>query len=76
MFPGEIYSRDERLKAHVNVTELRMPLTYTHKNKFVNFANAILGEEKPCVSHQEALKVQRIIDAVYESAASRREVLL
>jgi predicted dehydrogenase len=76
VYPGEVYSHDADLNAHVNVTELRMPLRYPHKSRFVNFVNAVLDEEPPCVTHEEALKVQRIIDAVYQSSASRREVRL
>ena len=76
LYPGEIYRYDKDLNAQVNVSESQLPLLYPHKNRFVNFVRAILGEEKPCVTHDEALKVQRIIDAVYESAATRREVRL
>jgi predicted dehydrogenase len=42
----------------------------------VNFVRSILGEEEPCVSLEESMTVQRIIDAVYKSAASGREVRL
>ncbi len=76
VYPGEIYSHDSTLKAPVDIAPLGMPLTYPHRNRFVNFVKAILGEEKPCVSMEESLKVQRIIDAVYESSATRREVRL
>jgi len=76
LYPGEVFRYDTDLCAQVNVGELKVPLLYPHKNRFVNFVQAILGEEKPCVTHDEALKVQRIIDAVYESAAARREVRL
>ena len=52
-------------REHVDliISDMRMPLPYPHANRFVNFVRGILGEEKLCVSHDESLKVQRIIDA-------------
>ncbi len=52
------------------------PLTYPHTSRFHHFVNVILGREEPCVSLDQALAVQRVIDAVYASAATGREVLL
>jgi predicted dehydrogenase len=74
VYPGEIYRHDADLNAPANISDLQLPLLYPHANRFVNFVRAILGEEKPCVTHDEALKIQRVIDAVYESAATRREI--
>jgi predicted dehydrogenase len=73
-YPGEVYRFDRDLGAHVEAGSLRVPLKYPHANRFVNFFRAILGEEELCVTHEQTLKVQRIIDAVYESSATRREV--
>lgn len=74
VYPGEIYRFDRDLGAQVEAGGLGVPLKYPHANRFVNFFLAILGEEELCVTHEQALKVQRIIDAVYESSAARREV--
>lgn len=74
VYPGEIYRFDRDLGANVEAGGLGIPLTYPHGNRFVNFFKTILGEEQLCVTHEQALKVQRIIDAVYESSATRREV--
>ena len=52
------------------------PLTYPDTNRFHHFVNVILGREEPCVTLEQALAVQRVIDAIYASAASGREVLL
>jgi predicted dehydrogenase len=52
------------------------PLEYPHENRFHNFIGALLGTEKPGVSAREALAVQRILDAIYESSRSGREVML
>jgi predicted dehydrogenase len=56
--------------------DLKGPLRYPHANRFANFVNAILGREELCVTPEQALVVQRIIDAVYESSASGREIVL
>jgi predicted dehydrogenase len=76
LYPGEVYRFDTDLSAQVNVPRLGVPLLYPHCDRFVNFVRSILGQEEPCVSHAEALTVQRIIDAVYQSAETHREVRL
>ncbi len=74
VYPGEVYRFDRDLGAQVDAGSLGVPLKYPHANRFANFILAILGEEELCVTPEQALKVQRIIDAVYESSAARREV--
>jgi predicted dehydrogenase len=76
LYPGEVYRFDRDLGTNVEAGDLHLPLKYPHANRFVNFFRAILGEEELCVTHEQALKVQRIIDAVYESSATRREIRL
>ena len=41
-----------------------------------HFVNVILGREEPCVTLDQVLSVQRVLDAIYRSAATGREVLL
>lgn len=76
LYPGEVFRFDSALPATVDMTTAHVPLKYPHCNRFVNFVRSILDEEEPCVSLEESLAVQRIIDAVYESAAAGREVRL
>lgn len=52
------------------------PLAYPHTSRFHHFVNVILGREEPCVTLEQALAVQNVIDAIYASAASGREVLV
>ena len=73
-FPGEIYRYDQALDAPANITGLATPLRYPEANRFVNFVKAIRDEEPLCVTHEQALAVQRVIDAVYESSAARKEI--
>ena len=51
------------------------PLTYPHTSRFHHFVNVILGREEPCVTMEQALAVQDVIDAIYTSAAAEREVI-
>ena len=74
--PVEIYRTDRELAAPLDIDALGVPLRYPHCNRFVNFVLSVLGEEQPCVTPEQALAVQRVIDAVYQSSASGREVLL
>ena len=50
-------------------------LTYPHASRFHHFVNVILGREEPCVTLEQALAVQRVLDAIYASAATGREVI-
>lgn len=48
------------------------PLVNT--NRMVHFIDCVLGRAKPFVKPSESLAVQRILDAIYASAATGREV--
>ncbi len=74
IFPVEIHRTDKDLCAPVDINRLGVPVAYPHCNKFVNFVHSVLGREQLCVTPQQALAVQRIIDAAYQSAASGKEV--
>jgi predicted dehydrogenase len=76
LYPGEVYRYGSEKGAYETSTLAETPLTYPHANRFHNFINAVRGTEELCVTPEQALAVQRILDAIYESSASRREVLL
>jgi predicted dehydrogenase len=76
LFPGELYRRGAEPGVYETRTLAPTPLDYPHENRFHNFIAALLGTEKPAVPAREALAVQRILDAVYESSRSGREVML
>jgi predicted dehydrogenase len=75
-YPAEVYRYDPELGAQVNLGQLKSEIRYPHKERGVNFVRAILGEEAPCVTIDQALKVQGILDAIYRSAREGREVRL
>lgn len=53
-----------------------IPVRYPHNDRFHNFINHLLGQEDLCVTIDQALAVQKILDAMAASAASGREVVL
>ena len=61
---------------YVVVQSPSVPVVYSHTSRFHNFINSILGTEEPCVTLEESLAVQRILDGIYESQRSGREVRL
>jgi predicted dehydrogenase len=52
--------------------DLLPPLVST--NRMVHFVDCLLGDAEPLVSAEESLAVQKILDAIYASAATGREV--
>lgn len=74
-YPAALY-RNGSDGDYVVQQELKGPLRYPHASRFANFVNAVLGREALVVTPEQALVVQRALDAVYESAASGREVRL
>ena len=51
-------------------------IAFDADNAFHNFINTILGTEQPCVTLDESLAVQRILDGIYESQRTGHEVSL
>lgn len=76
LYPGELYRFGSEKGVYETCTLAETPLAYPHGNRFHNFIGAVLGTETLCVSPAQALSVQRILDAIYESSRSGREVVL
>lgn len=49
---------------------------YHGTNRYTNWIDAILKKAKPCATLKQSLAVQTILDGVYESAKTRKEVRL
>jgi len=74
-YPGELYGAAGPPDAsHAPLPDA--PLAFPHQSRFHNFIGAILGTEALCVTPAQALAVQRILDAIYESSRLGREVVL
>jgi predicted dehydrogenase len=75
-YPGELYGATALPNDYETMPLPEAPLAYPHESRFYNFIGAILGTETLCVSPAQALSVQRILGAIYESSRLGREVML
>lgn len=74
VFPPRIF-RFGRKKGEYEVVEPQnVKIAYPHCNRFVNWIDVILRKARPMCTPAEALVVQEILDAVYKSAETGREV--
>lgn len=75
VYPAKIFRFDER--GGYRITEPGPhDARYPHFNRFHNWINVIRGTEEQECTLDQSFVVQRIIDAIYESAATGREVRL
>ena len=56
----------------VKPEHVRIPHRYT--NRQANWLDAILGKDKPICTAEQALVVQQVLDGIYESSATGKEV--
>jgi predicted dehydrogenase len=75
-YPGERYRFGSEKGVYETTTLAETPLQYPHANRFHNFIGAVLGSESLCVTPGQAIVVQRVLDAIYESSRLGREVML
>ncbi|WP_309383421.1 Gfo/Idh/MocA family protein [Cerasicoccus frondis] len=69
--------RNDPLRDDYDVIEnVKTDLLHPHCCRFANFTNAILGREALATPPAQSLVVQKILDAIQESSATGREVIL
>lgn len=73
-YPARLYRNDPLRTDYDIIENVRAELAYPHQDRFHNFINTILGTEQPGITLEQALVVQRILDGIYESARTGREV--
>jgi len=71
---GKFYHPDEKTGEYIIVQNPSIAVRYPNGNRFHNFINHLVAGEELCVTLEQALGVQRILDALNASAASGREV--
>lgn len=76
IFPPQLYRYSDKPGEYITVVNPRTELKYPHCDRFANFTNALLGEEELCSTLDQALAVQRLLDAIYKSCATGREARL
>jgi|TARA_Y100000310_G_scaffold344735_1_gene459144 predicted dehydrogenase len=74
VYPAEVYRYGDHQGEYQLLQNPSVEPQYDHNSRFFNFINSILGEEQPCVTIEQALAVQSIIDAIYQSCQSGKEV--
>lgn len=76
VYAGKVFKHDTTLGTHCTIEKPRAPITYPHKDRFHNMINHLLGTEDLCVTPAQALTVQKVLDAIAQSAASGDSVTL
>lgn len=76
MYPARLYRRAPGSEGYQIVDTIDAPPPLAHCERFHNFINRLLGEEELLVSPQQALVVQRILDAIAESCQTGKSVEL
>lgn len=74
--PARLYRFGKRKGEYETVEPQGVPLKHPDCDQMVNWISAILGEEDVECTPEESLAIQKIMDAIYESARSGREVVL
>jgi predicted dehydrogenase len=57
-----------------SVESISTTMTMVNQNRMAHFVDCLLGKAKPYVKPSESLAVQKILDAIYQSARTGREV--
>ncbi len=76
LYPAKLFRQDPLRTDYDVIDNLAGDTPMPHGDRFHNFINHILGDEPLCCTVDQALTIQRILDAIYESAQTGREVLI
>ena len=74
VYPARVYRFGKRDEEYEVVEPQGVELRYPSCDRMVNWIDAILGLDKPACTPEQALAVQRIIDGIYESSRTGKEV--
>jgi len=73
LYPARLFRNGASGYETINLSGLKIPWP---EDRIHHFVNCVLDNKKPLVTLEESLKVQQILDAIYASAATGREVRL
>ena len=76
VYANKVFRKDSVLGAYHTIENSKVTIPFPHKDRFHNFINHLHGTEDLCVTMEQALVVQRILDALAESARSGGSVKL
>lgn len=74
--PCRVFRFGKQDKEYEVVEPQNVKIRYPHCNRHVNWIDAILGKDELMTPPEQSLVVQKIIDAVYKSSATGKEVRL
>lgn len=72
--PCQLFRQNNETGEYETVTDFDVKIPFPHGDRFHNMINHLLGREPLSTSHEEALAVQKILDAIAESTLSGKEV--
>lgn len=74
VYGDKIFRRDAAFGNFYTLESPNAAMTHPHGDRFHNFINFLRGDEPLCVTMEQALVVQRILDALAESSRTGRSV--
>jgi predicted dehydrogenase len=74
VYGNKVFRRDPEFGAFYTINNPQADIRFPHQDRFHNFINHLLGTEELCVTLEQALIVQRILDALAESSRTGRSV--
>lgn len=76
LYPARVFRADPIRTDYDVIDNVNAQIPWAHQDRFANFTDAIRGEDELCCTIDQALAVQRILDAIYESSETGKEVRL
>ena len=73
LYPARLFRQGASGYETIHLANFKVPLP---EDRIHHFVNCVLDGKKPMVSAEESLKVQQILDAIYASASTGKEVRL
>ena len=74
MMPLKLFRFGKRKGEYEVIEPQGLPLRYPHGDRFHNWLDAIVGDDTLEVKPEQALAIQKILDAIYLSSKSGKEV--
>ena len=72
--PLKLFRQAKRTGEYEVVIPQNVKIPHRYENRQFNWLDAILGKDKPLCTMEQSLVVQRILDAIYASSASGKDV--
>lgn len=74
LFPARIFRNDPMREDYDILEKPKADIAFPHCDRFHNFINAVLHDEPLCTPIAQSLAVQQILDGIYESCRTGREI--